>query len=100
MTIDRERRVVGNFVLEIEPTEPAIGEMEFDFLAQFPLGTDAIAIPDNEHPQHELWIYRRSADFAVEGLQFVAKTSQYPGYDRIDPAQQMVRRDALFEVNR
>jgi hypothetical protein len=28
----------------------------------------------------------RSADFAVEGLQFVAKTSQYPGYDRIDPA--------------
>jgi hypothetical protein len=34
----------------------------------------------------ETWIYRRSADFAVEGLQFVAKTSQYPGYDRIDPA--------------
>jgi hypothetical protein len=85
MTIDRERRVIGNFVLEIKATKPAIGEMEFDFLARLALGTDTIAITENEQ-QHEFWINRRSADFTVEGLQFAAKTSQYPDYDRIDPA--------------
>jgi hypothetical protein len=27
MTIDRERRVIGNPVVEIEPAKPSVGEM-------------------------------------------------------------------------
>ena len=35
MTIDRERRMIGNLVVEIEATEPAIGEVEVDFFDSF-----------------------------------------------------------------
>jgi len=68
--------VIGNFVIEIEPAEPAIGKVQFDFLAQFALGADAVAVTYNEHSQHELGINRRTTDLAVEALQLAAKTSQ------------------------
>src|SRR4029077_11010144 len=32
MAIDRERRVIGNAVVEIEPAEPAIGKVKLDIL--------------------------------------------------------------------
>src|SRR5262245_49715939 len=34
MPIDRECRVIGNPVVEVEPTEPAIGKMQLDFLTE------------------------------------------------------------------
>jgi hypothetical protein len=40
-----EGRVVGNGVIEIEPAEPSVGEMEPHLLAQLPLGADAEAVP-------------------------------------------------------
>src|SRR6516165_3657534 len=98
MTIDRKSRMIGNIVLEIEPAKPAIAKVQFDFLAQLAFRTDPIAVTDNEHPQHEFGINRRSANFAVEGLQFVANIGQYSAHERIDPTQEMVRRNALFEV--
>ena len=60
--------MIGNLVVEIEATEPAIGEVEVDFFAQFPLRTDTIAVSNNEHSDHELGIDRRSTDLAVEGV--------------------------------
>ena len=36
--------------------------------------------------------------FAVKGLQFVAKASQYPSHDRIYPSQKMMPRNALLEI--
>jgi hypothetical protein len=51
MMIDRERRVIGDFALEIEPTKLATGEMEFGFCTKCALATDAIAVADNQHPQ-------------------------------------------------
>ena len=98
MAIDRERRVVGHLVVEIEPAEPPIGQMQFDFLAQPPLEADAVAVAHDQHPDHQLGIDRRPADLAIEGLQLLAQLSQHPRHDRIDPAQQMARRNALFEV--
>src|SRR5262249_26516788 len=41
---------------------------------------------------------RRPANLAVERLQLLAKVSQYPAHDRVDAAQQMVRRNTTFEV--
>jgi hypothetical protein len=43
--------------------------VEFDLLAQAALGTDAVAVADNQHPDHELRVDRRPTDLAVEGLQ-------------------------------
>src|SRR5207344_1928957 len=73
-------------------------QMQFDFLAQPPLKADAIAVAHDQHPDHKLWINRRPADLAVEGCQLLTKSSQQPRHHRIDPAQQMTSRNALFEV--
>ena len=96
MAIDREGRVIGYRVVEIEPAEPAIGQMQLDFLAQLTLKTDAIAVADHQHPQHELGVDRGPADVAVESRQLIAQVSQHPRHDWIDPAQQMARRNAIF----
>ncbi len=53
---------------------------------------------NDEHPEHELWIDRRSADLAVERLQLLAKLGQHARHNRIDPAQEMAHRNALFEI--
>src|SRR6266852_4065575 len=98
MPIDRECRVVGDLVFEIETAEPTIGKMQLDLLAQSALGADAVAVAHDEHPQHEFGIDRRPADLAVEGLQLLAKRGQDLRYNRIDPAQQVVGRNAVFQV--
>jgi hypothetical protein len=41
VTIHRERRMVGDLVVEIETAEPAIGKVKPDILAQPSLRTDA-----------------------------------------------------------
>jgi hypothetical protein len=48
--IDRERRVMGELVVESEATEPTIGEVKFDLLAQLALEADAVTIANDEHP--------------------------------------------------
>jgi hypothetical protein len=50
VAIDRERRVMGHFVVESEATEPTIGEVKFDLLAQLALEADAVTIANDEHP--------------------------------------------------
>src|ERR1700680_1095697 len=48
--IDRERRMVGDLVVEIEATEPAIGKVKLNLLAQSPLRTDAVCVAEVHHP--------------------------------------------------
>src|SRR4029077_13583515 len=73
VTIDREGRVIRHFVVEIEAAEPAIGEMKLDILAQLALEPDAVAVPDDQHPQHQLRINRRPTDLAVERFQLLSE---------------------------
>jgi hypothetical protein len=98
MAIDRERRVIGHLVVEIEATKPAVRKVKVDLLAQPPLRADAITVADDQHPDHELRIDRGPADVAVEGRQLVTKLSQYPRHDGIDPPQKVANRDTSFEV--
>ena len=42
-----------------------MGEMQLDFLRQPALGADAVAVADDEHPDHQLGIDRGPADVAV-----------------------------------
>jgi hypothetical protein len=72
--------------------------VEFDLLAQSPLRADAVAIADDQHPDHKLRINRRSTNVTIESHQLVAKLNQYPRHHRIDPTQQVASRDASFEV--
>ena len=62
MSVARERRVVWHPAVQPEVTKPAIGEIEVNFVAQPPLGPDAHAVADNQHPHHQFGINRRPAD--------------------------------------
>jgi hypothetical protein len=42
VAIDRECRMMGYLVVEGEATEPSIGEVKLDLLAQLALETDAV----------------------------------------------------------
>src|ERR1700683_2779306 len=98
MPIDRECRVVGHLVVKIKTTKPPICKVQFKLLAQPPLEADAVAIPDDQHPDHQLGINRRSANLAIERHKLLTKLHQYPGHHRIDPSQQMPCRNSPFEV--
>jgi hypothetical protein len=43
--------VMGHLVVESEATEPTIGEVKFDLLAQLALEADAVTIANDEHPK-------------------------------------------------
>src|SRR5262249_49675891 len=62
VAINRERRMIGNLVIELEAAEPTITEMKFDLFAQLPFKADAVAVADNEHPDHQLRIDRGPPD--------------------------------------
>src|SRR5438132_8744935 len=98
VAIHRECRVIRHRVVKIEPTEPPIRHVHLDFLAQPPLEADAVAIADDQHSDHKLGINRRPANVAIEGCELLPKLNQYPRHDRINPPQQMARRDAPFKV--
>jgi len=64
-----EGRVVRHLAIEPEPTEPAIGQVQVHLLAQPPFGTDAVAVPNQQHPHEQFRINRRPAGTAVERRQ-------------------------------
>ena len=78
--------MIRNLVIKLKAAEPAIGEVEFDLLAQLVLKSDAIAVADNQHPGHQLRIDRGSPDVAIEWRQLLAKINQHPRDDWIEPA--------------
>src|ERR1700726_4219804 len=60
--------------------------------------TNAIAVTDQEHPDHQLWIDRGPADVAVKCFQLLMQIGQNGSREKIDPSQQGVRRDHLVEA--
>ena len=81
--------------IEPDPTEPSIRQIEMDLLAQPPLGADAEAIADDQHPDHQLRIDRGPAHRAVESGQFPPHFSQID--KPVDRPQQMVTWNVPFE---
>jgi hypothetical protein len=95
MAVLGEGRMVRHFARQAEPAEPTVGEVEPDLVAQSPLGTDRVAVADQQHPDHQLRIYRRAADLAVERLELLADYVEVE--QRIQLTQQMVRRNLVLE---
>ena len=50
--------MIGNRAFKTKATEPAIGEIEMNFLAQSPLRPDAEAVTDQQHPDHQFGVDR------------------------------------------
>src|SRR5712675_194343 len=72
MPVLGERRVVRHFAIEPEPTEPAVGEVQVNLLAQPPFGTNAVAVANQQHPDQQFGINRRPASRAVKRRQVAA----------------------------
>src|SRR6266567_5153686 len=96
--IDRECRVVRYGVVQIEAAKPTVSEMQFDLPAQSPLEADAIAVAHDQHPNHEFRVDRGPTNVAIEWRELLAHARKQSRHDRIDPTQEMVRRNALLEV--
>src|SRR5260370_24783522 len=77
MPIDRECRVIGNPVVEVEPTEPAIGKMQLDFVAELALRTDTVAGGHDQHPDHQLGINQSPPHLPLSGVTHVATMGHY-----------------------
>ena len=58
--------MIRDITVKPEPAEPPVRQIEMDFLAQAPLGADAKAITDDQHPDHQLGSDRRATQRAVE----------------------------------
>jgi len=57
--------VVRDPVAQVKATEPAIRQVQMHLFAEPPLGPDAEAIPDQQHPDQQLGIDGRAAGMAV-----------------------------------
>ena len=65
--------MIRDIAVEPEPAEPPVREIEVDLFAEAPLRADAEAIPDDEHPDHQLGIDRRATHRAVERREVAAQ---------------------------
>jgi hypothetical protein len=72
--------------------------MQGHFLAQPALITNAIAVADQEHTDHQFGIDRGPADVALKRLYPVVQIGQNSRREHIDPSQQVVSRDHLVEA--
>jgi hypothetical protein len=84
----RQRRRRGQLICAHSDEPPILA-------AQSPLGTDRVAVADQQHPDHQLRIHQRAADLAVEWLELL--TDQVEVEQRIQLTQQMVRRNLVLE---
>ena len=68
--------MIRHLAVQTEPTEPAIGEIEMDLVTEPPFGTDAHAVADDQHAQHQVGINRGPSDRAVERPQLCTDALQ------------------------
>ena len=87
--------MIGHVAVEPEPAEPAVRQVEVNLLAQPPLGADAEAVADDQHPDHQLGIDRRPTHRAVEGGQLPPQLAKLD--EPVDRPQQMIGRNVPFE---
>ena len=89
LRLDRLRlRGPNGIAVKTKTTKPPICQIEMDFLAQAPLGADAKAITDDQHPNHQLGINRWPPHCAVKRCEFAAQSRQLD--KAVDRPRQMI----------
>ncbi len=88
--------MVGNMAFQSQPAKPAVCQVEIDFLAQPPFRTDAAAVADDQHADHQLRIARGATDRAVERRQSVPQTAKVE--KTVDLPQQVIGRNPIFQA--
>ena len=80
--------MIGDRAFDRQAAEPAIGHVDLKFQTKLALATDCENITDDQHPQHQLGIDRRSAGVTVIRRQFFTYPAQVQ--DRVELAHQVV----------
>ena len=89
-------RMIGDVGIEPQATEPAIGQIEMDLLTQPTLRTNAEAIADDQHADHQFGIDRGPPHVAIIGPQMRPNLGQVD--ETVDLAQQVIVRDAPLQT--
>ncbi len=66
--------------------------------AQLSLGTDAVAVADDQHAHHQLRINRGTSDGAVEVGQVCTQIAEIQAL--VDAAQKVLGRNVVFQIER
>ena len=93
----RERRMMWDFVVEIEPAEPSVRQMKVNFLGQLALRAQAVSVPDNQHPDHQFRIDRWPAYLAVVRIELLMHIGERRRHEYIDASEQVVLGDTVVE---
>ena len=88
--------MIGDFAVQSESAEPAIGEIEMNLVAKATLGPDAHAVADDQHADHQLWIDRRSAHLTIERLQRLAEVIE--GEMSVNAPEHVIGRDVFLKA--
>ena len=96
MPVLGESGMIGHIAFQPKAAKPAIGEVDMHLLAEPPLGPDAHAIANDQHPDHQLGINRGPSGRAVERPQMLANARQVN--EPVYRAEQMIRRHMSLQV--
>ena len=88
--------MIGDFAVQSESAEPAIGEIEVNLVAKATLGPDAHAVADDRHADHQLWIDRRSAHLTIKRLQRLAEVIE--GEMSVSAPEHVIDRDVFLKA--
>ncbi len=83
-------------ILQAKTTEPAIGQVQMHFLAQAAFRTDAVAVADDQHPDHQFRIDRGPTRVAVILGQVLTQLAQIEAL--VDAAKQVILWNVIFEI--
>ena len=98
MAVLGEGGVIGHRVFKTQAAEPAVGQVEVEFLAKATFRPNAVAVAHDQHAQHQLGVDGRAANRAVVLSKVLAQAAEVKA--AVDAAQQVVLRDVVFEIER
>jgi hypothetical protein len=81
---------------QAQPTEPAGGQIEMDFLTQASFGRNPEAVTDDQHTDHQFRINRRPPDGTVERFHVLPDGAQVEKVMNIP--EQMTLRHIIFDA--
>lgn len=84
----------ANRIDKIEPAEPAIRQINMYFLAKTTLGSNTLALDQEQHPHHQLGINRRTSVQIIRWRQ--KRTNLRQTKEPINATQRMIRRQKLL----
>ena len=88
--------MIRDSAVQSEPAEPAIRQIEVSLFTQAALGSDAHAVADDQHADHQLRIDGGAAHPAVKRLQRLAEVIE--GEMAVNAPEHMVGRDMILKA--